>query len=69
MASSPSRSGTVVAGSIGSGNGASICTSAFGSSTPAAMMPRGRPYRIPVATVWTPLASSAEASVSPAYPS
>ncbi len=69
MAASPSRNGTVVAGSIGSGNGSSICTSAFGSSTPVAMMPRGRPYRMLVATAWTPLASSAEASVSPAYPS
>ena len=68
VATSPSYSSTVVAVSIGSGNGASIWTSALGSSGPAAMMPRGRPSRMLVATWCTPLASSAEASVSPGCP-
>ena len=68
VATSPSYSSTVVAGSIGSGNGASIWTSALGSSGPAAMMPRGRPSRMLVATWCTPFASSAEARVSPGCP-
>ena len=39
--------------------------SAFGSSAPAARMPRGRWYLKERPTRWTPLASSAEATVSP----
>ena len=43
-------------------------TSAFGSSTPALRMPRGRWYFQLRATSLTPLASRADASVSPAKP-
>ena len=64
----PSYSSIVVAASIGSGNGASICTTAQGSSAPAATTPRGRPRPTLLATRRTPLASSAEARVSPAKP-
>ena len=58
----------VVAVSIGSGKGTSICTNALGSSAPAAMIPRGRPRRMLLDTSCTPLASRAEASVSPGCP-
>jgi len=43
-----------------------ICRMAFGSSVPAAMMPRGREYLKLRPTISTPLASSAAARVSPA---
>ena len=43
-----------------------MTTSAFGSSGPALEMPRGRWYLKLRPTSRTPLASSAEASVSPA---
>ena len=43
-------------------------TSALGSSTPAATMPRGRWYLKLRPTRWMPAASSADASVSPAKP-
>jgi hypothetical protein len=48
--------------------GAVISTKAFGSSTPADTMPRGRPCSGERATTSTPFASSALASVSPANP-
>ncbi|MNY38276.1 hypothetical protein D3C86_1728930 [compost metagenome] len=43
-----------------------ICSTAFGSSAPAATMPRGREYLKLRPTTSTPLASSAAARVSPA---
>ena len=67
-ATSPSYSSTVVASSIGSGNGSSICTRPPESSAQAAVKPRGRPSLTLVATWCAPLASSAEASVSPGWP-
>jgi hypothetical protein len=54
--------------SIGSGNGASICTRPPVSSAHAAEIPRGRPSLTLVAILCTPCASSAEASVSPRWP-
>ena len=66
-ASSPSNSSTCVARKLGSVRGpAPSWTMAFGSSDPALMMPRGRWYLKLRPTSLTPLASSAEASVSPA---
>src|SRR6266542_2615096 len=47
----------------------SSCTSAEGSSGPAVKMPRGRWYLKLRATRRTPLASSAEARLSPGWPS
>ena len=46
----------------------STVTSALGSSTPAVSRPRGRWYLNERPNSVTPLASSAEASVSPAWP-
>ena len=43
-------------------------TSALGSEAPAVTMPRGRWYLKLRPTRWTPLAMSAEASVSPEKP-
>ncbi|MNM85562.1 hypothetical protein D3C81_976860 [compost metagenome] len=45
---------------------APICRIAFGSSEPAAMIPRGREYLKLRPTMSTPLASNAAARVSPA---
>jgi hypothetical protein len=45
-----------------------ISTSAFGSSDPAVRIPRGRWYLKLRPTSLTPLANSAEASVSPLNP-
>ncbi len=68
----PSTRDTVVAGSMDSatwpGNRAATLTRALDSSTPADMMPRGRPsYRESPARS-RPLASRAEARVSPGWP-
>ena len=67
-ATSPSNSSMVVASSIGSGNGSSIWIRPPVSSAHAAVMPRGRPSLMLVLIWWMPLASNAEARVSPACP-
>ena len=66
----PSYSSTCVARRFGAVRALSraTVTSAFGSSEPADRMPRGRWYLNERPTRCTPLASSAEASVSPAKP-
>ena len=65
-AASPSVSGTVVAGRLPEASSPISSTSVEGSSTPAPTMPRGRWYLKLRAVSRTPLASRAEASVSPA---
>ncbi|KPW96960.1 hypothetical protein ALO79_200397 [Pseudomonas syringae pv. castaneae] len=47
---------------------APICSTAFGSSAPAAKMPRGREYLKLRPMISTPLASSAAARESPSKP-
>ena len=63
----PSKTSSTVARVFGSKRPLprSVPTSAFGSSEPAERMPRGRWYLNERPTRWTPLASSAEARVSP----
>ena len=63
----PSNSSTRVARAFGSVcSRLPSCTSALGSSAPAPKTPRGRWYLKLRPTKWTPFASKAEASVSPA---
>ena len=65
FAASPSVSGTVVAGRLPDASSPMSSTSVAGSSTPAPTIPRGRWYLKLRAVRRTPLASRAEASVSP----
>ena len=68
-AARPSKSSIAVARVFGSRRApARSSTSAFGSSGPAERMPRGRWYLKERPTSLTPLATSAEASVSPGWP-
>ena len=70
VASRPSRSSWMVARVFGSKRPGPrrVPMSAFGSSEPAETTPRGRWYLNERPIRWTPLASSAEARVSPARP-